>query len=404
MGKMRLIQRQKVRASLQQRIMMRLNIQQKQKITLRKVIYFSALISAICSSVFIALNLGAKKEAVAGGTTKFTLSNGEWSNQIWSNTSSTGATCNCDPGNNYNGPGITIAHQIVSSVYNPLKISGGGYVNILLGSSLVINGDFELNGGSIVNIEASDTVIVNGNATISGGSTVNLGSVSFLKINGNVTLSGGSKVTGPGGASHSGAVSGSGWGPGVVLPIELIYFKAENTGEEVNLTWATSSEKNNDYFTIERSADGKLFEEVSRKQGAGNSNSKISYSVLDNQFVNKGSYYRLKQTDYNGHYTYSRNVMVKNNSGKDHIDLLINSIAPNPVTDQFTIDYSVKNEGQVVMQIVNKFGTIIDKKSLNSNKGSNSYIYNKMADLPNGVYFVSLIFDDKKETKKIVKL
>ena len=185
---------------------------------------------------------------------------------------------------------------------------------------------------------------------------------------------------------------------------DFFYFKAENTGEEVNLTWATSSEKNNDYFTIERSADGKLFEEVSRKQGAGNSNSKISYSVLDNQFVNKGSYYRLKPTDYNGHFTYSRNVMVKNNSGKDHIDLLINSIAPNPVTDQFTIDYSVKNEGQVVMQIVNKFGTIIDKKSLNSNKGSNSYIYNKMADLPNGVYFVSLIFDDKKETKKIVKL
>ena len=63
-----------------------------------------------------------------------------------------------------------------------------------------------------------------------------------------------------------------------VLPVELVDFQAETRGEEVVLTWATASEINNDYFTVERSSDGVSFEPIAEIKGAGNSNVCLLYT------------------------------------------------------------------------------------------------------------------------------
>lgn len=98
-----------------------------------------------------------------------------------------------------------------------------------------------------------------------------------------------------------------------VLPIELLSFDAEPVNHTVNLTWQTASETNNDYFTVERSRDGNTVESIDTIDGAGNSTTLIDYQTTDPLPFDGSSYYRLKQVDFNGHFTYSewKNVMME---------------------------------------------------------------------------------------------
>lgn len=94
--------------------------------------------------------------------------------------------------------------------------------------------------------------------------------------------------------------------PQTPLPIELINFNVEAYNEGfVRLEWEMASESNNDYFTIERSKNGTQWEELSRIESAGNSSEVLSYESFDLAPISGISYYRLKQTDFNGVDSYS---------------------------------------------------------------------------------------------------
>jgi len=96
-----------------------------------------------------------------------------------------------------------------------------------------------------------------------------------------------------------------------ILPIELTSFNAKRDGDYVNLTWITVSERNNDFFTVEQSVNGFDFEVVGYLNGAGNSSTPQAYKLIDSSPVlDVVSYYRLKQTDYDGIFTYSNIVSV----------------------------------------------------------------------------------------------
>lgn len=84
------------------------------------------------------------------------------------------------------------------------------------------------------------------------------------------------------------------------LPIDLIGFEAVQDNEVVNITWSTATEINNDFFTLERSVDGTNFEEIGSVSGAGTTNEVQEYSFADLDPAQGTSYYRLKQTDYDG--------------------------------------------------------------------------------------------------------
>lgn len=101
--------------------------------------------------------------------------------------------------------------------------------------------------------------------------------------------------------------------PLTTLPIELIDFTAESENGKVKLNWATASEQDNDFFTIERSEDGISFDILEIVDGAGNSSQKISYYAIDESPTYGTTYYRLKQTDFDGKYEFSKTVSAKNN-------------------------------------------------------------------------------------------
>jgi len=94
------------------------------------------------------------------------------------------------------------------------------------------------------------------------------------------------------------------------LPISLVQFNATPDGEVVRLEWVTASERDNAYFTIERSKDGTNFEPVMDVPGAMNSTSTLNYTELDREPYSGLSYYRLRQTDVDGNTTYSNVVAI----------------------------------------------------------------------------------------------
>jgi hypothetical protein len=129
------------------------------------------------------------------------------------------------------------------------------------------------------------------------------------------------------------------------LPIELVNFDARPISNEVVVSWQTASEINNDYFTIEKSIDGENWTTVTEVDGAGNSTSLLSYQTIDRMPYTGLSYYRLKQTDFDGHYSYSDVKTVR-----FELPISFIRITPNPSSDFITVNcvYSNDNLPQIV--------------------------------------------------------
>ncbi len=113
----------------------------------------------------------------------------------------------------------------------------------------------------------------------------------------------------------------------VPLPITLAFFDAIPEEAGVRLKWATLAEKDNAYFTIERSVTGLSFDSIMAVPGAGNSREMIYYAALDELPFRGVSYYRLKQTDYDGTFTHSRVVRVETLGGRNYMQVVL---YPNP--------------------------------------------------------------------------
>lgn len=109
------------------------------------------------------------------------------------------------------------------------------------------------------------------------------------------------------------------------LPIELVSFVAESREKDVELRWTTATEINNDFFTVERSRDGLHFEAVAQTAGAGNTTTLQHYKAYDLAPLNGTSFYRLRQTDFDGRSTTSDVVTVYRKGNTDF------SVYPNPI-------------------------------------------------------------------------
>jgi len=161
--------------------------------------------------------------------------------------------------------------------------------------------------------------------------------------------------------------------PTVVLPVSLIDFTAYKDGEHVKIEWQTEAEINNDYFTIEKSNNLIDWEEVMVVKGKGNSSNKSNYNEIDNYPFEGISYYRLKQTDYNGEFEYSTNRTV-NFYDENEI-----KIYPNPIDNIFTIENTNNKE----VKLVNLLGQNVDFVIINKSEDS---VEIDISTLSKGVY------------------
>ncbi len=140
------------------------------------------------------------------------------------------------------------------------------------------------------------------------------------------------------------------------LPVELLSFDANKRGNTSALTWVTASEENNSHFEVETSLDGIVFESIGLVEGAGNSAQQQHYSFAHESPKTGLNYYRLKQVDYDGSFSYSTVKSLDfNPSG-----ILV---YPNPAESSITISNSTKSAAYSLYSVHGKLlasGTMLN--------------------------------------------
>ena len=176
-------------------------------------------------------------------------------------------------------------------------------------------------------------------------------------------------------------------GSGGPLPVKLLYFKAKNQNGTGHISWATAAEINNDYFTIEKSTDGKNFETIGKITGAGNSQQILKYAFMDSNLTNGINYYRLKQTDYNGEVSYSDIKIISDyRENENKIKL---SLYPVPASDFINVELNNKVDLETRIRILNILGTTVSEKNITLQSGYN-HVEMDINNLQEGVYFIQI--------------
>ncbi len=181
------------------------------------------------------------------------------------------------------------------------------------------------------------------------------------------------------------------------LPVSLTSFTAVNRVKSVDLAWSTASEKNNDYFSIERSSNGGEYTEIGRVIGSGNSTSSKFYKFSDPSPLAPIGYYRLKQMDFDGEFEYSKIVTVKR-YGKDQLTVYPNPASPGEMQLQLPLQ-----TGDYEIRITSVTGTnqLLHKGVMTSIE-ENVIALDPESALKPGVYILRLITTDQDQVMKIV--
>lgn len=214
-------------------------------------------------------------------------------------------------------------------------------------------------------IDRSGTTPSNSTIELSWNSNSNMGSnyatALVAHYNGaDWESAGGNNITGN---ATSGTInSNANWGsyspftlsqPSVPLPITLLSFKAKQINQDVKLIWETATEINNDYFTIEKSTDGYQFTSIGQIDGAGNSNTKISYNLIDNRTFNGVNYYRLIQTDFNGKETITPIISIDLSRNNLILIKTVNSLGQEVTENYKGIIFEIYSDGSSIQKFNN---------------------------------------------------
>ena len=207
------------------------------------------------------------------------------------------------------------------------------------------------------------------------------------------------------------ASNGWGWAidnlniQGTPVPVELASFTANNVENKVTLSWETATEKNNAGFDIERSADNKTFSKIANIPGRGTTTERQSYSYVDNSSSGGKLYYRLKQIDFNGSFTYSNTLEVT----AVPIVFKLSQNYPNPFNPTTTIKFQLPKQERVVLEIYNTLGEKV-KTLFNDVKDAGYYqaiwngTNNNNITVSTGVYIYRLSAGQYVTSKKMIFL
>lgn len=301
--------------------------------------------------------------------TCYSIENGNWSDA---------GTWSCNPsGVPECGDIIIISAGTTVTFSNNTDWSTGACATAV--TTLIIDGTLHFTGGGKLTLANGSDVIVNPGGSITAANyngnnnLINIGAQPIWNAGADPPLGG--PVSGPWANGNS------------TLPITLSSFYPKVTDQNITLFWTTESEQNNEFFYLERSKDGIEWHAIAVLDGANNSSSVIHYSYTDHNPIHGQSFYRLKQTDYDGEFSYSKVVVVKFEYGS------IPSFYPNPSSGVITVIESndIKN-----VKILDLQGKVIEVL-----KASKNPIYN-LEKLNNGVYLIQFESETSIFTEKLI--
>ena len=216
------------------------------------------------------------------------------------------------------------------------------------------------------------------------------GSSNYLEIGGNeVWQASDGTVTGP--LTYT---------SGGVLPIKLVSFEAKSNSDRVDISWVTAAEINNNFFTIEKSRDLKNWEVVSNVDGAGNSSLNIEYFEVDYTPFQGVSYYRLKQTDYDGAFSFSNIVPVKFNKELNQEM----SLFPNPVVrgQEVKVQFSEVIENEILIVLRDIKGEEFYSKAVLKYEDKSLIAIPIDKSIPSGIYLVTASSENQIYNQKLI--
>lgn len=175
------------------------------------------------------------------------------------------------------------------------------------------------------------------------------------------------------------------------LPVNNLSFSAILLNGKTQLKWSTESELNNKFFIIERSVNGNIWEGINEIPGAGNSNTINNYFHIDENTPSGTVYYRIKQVDIDGSFSYSSIEIVRNNKNR-----AIN-ILPNPSTGFYLIQGLYKSKDNFI-KVYDGNGKVILSKSTKSDDFKMD-----LTSFPDGIYYLNVNSDNEYSIQKIIK-
>ncbi|MFY0598591.1 MAG: T9SS type A sorting domain-containing protein [Cyclobacteriaceae bacterium] len=265
--------------------------------------------------------------------------------------------------------------------------SGGSFISLNDGGQMYIGGDLIFPGGS--------DAVVNNNT----GGGIGLYIDGTVSVSGDGSSIGGSEAIG-GYASSSYLLSTEGGGDedfydfletseDSPLPVELLSFNVAKSGKDVLITWVTGSEIDNEFFTVEKSINGKDFSAIAHIDGHGTTSDINSYSLVDINKNGELTYYRLSQTDYDKK-TEILGLKVLSHAGlKKEV-----SFYPNPVPYLKVITFDEVVPERVT--VFNQTGQLVFDQKVTQ------FQLRLPANLESGVYLLNAYFGDNFFSKRLI--
>ena len=274
-------------------------------------------------------------------------------------------------GENISLNGVTLQMEIngsgAGSGYDQIQITGAGNLNL---------------NGSVLNLVGTYTPMVDDQfflaiSTGTGNITGTFGGGPF-QLNG-VPLT---------------DISGGGLEFGAVFPVELTSFTARPAGKAVQLNWATATETNNDYFSIEHSTDGRSFSKIGRVSGAGTTLEEHRYAFVHPAPANGLNYYRLHQHDFDGASEYSP-VQTVVMEGKNTW-----TAWPTIAHDVINLEWTEAPKGNVAVEVFNLSG---QKVYGGETPGQSATAPIPVGHLAPGIYWVVVQSNREVSSQRFVK-
>ncbi|MBK9637645.1 MAG: T9SS type A sorting domain-containing protein [Bacteroidetes bacterium] len=179
------------------------------------------------------------------------------------------------------------------------------------------------------------------------------------------------------------------------LPVTLLAFSAEAAGNDIECKWSTASEVNNRGFEVQRATDPDHFATIGWVEGNGTTNLLKSYKFLDEEVVaNKIYYYRLRQVDFDGQFTFTKIIacIIKDNGA-----VLVEAF-PNPYREATTIRYMLTRSSMITIEVMDATGKIV-KRYQQGLQDAGQYTMpfsGKNNGLSSGTYMVTVWADDER--------
>ncbi len=179
--------------------------------------------------------------------------------------------------------------------------------------------------------------------------------------------------------------------PNAVLPVSLIDFRAVLKNSMVSIGWVTASETNNDHFVIEKSGDGNSWQQLAIVKAKGNSNSNSEtyyYDTDNNPFAGK-NFYRLKQVDIDGKFSYSKTVVVNRaqQAYKNNLSIMPNPVVNNSIQLSLSVNDNPRNS-RISIYDIN--GRLQKEYAWLLNRGVNKITLTNINNLTKGIYQVTV--------------